>query len=300
MILRIKRYLSEAFLAGGIMKALKIIIVVSGVLSAAVCQAAGLTRTVSVRESILSKSLSLDSYLSKRLDVKGEEGDLRGNIYEFHSKSPLKAFALSLIVPGAGQYYTGYRIKAAAFLGADIALWSGYLAYHQKGAGTERDYKAYADNNYHYMEYFNWWSTVGADTSVFSHRIYLDSTGSQPIRTREYYENIGKYDQFQVGWGNSGINHPPPIHSDDTTRTTWYGDNNERLTYLNMRKKSNDYFSNAKAFLVVSIGNHIISAFEAAIGARRYNRGGKQYSLELQPYNINGRVVPMAVATTKF
>jgi hypothetical protein len=282
------------------MKALKIIIVVSALLSAAVCQAAGLTQTVSVKESIMSKSLSMDSYLSKKLDVKGEEGDLRGNIYEFHSKSPVKAFALSLIVPGAGQYYNGSMIKAATFFGADIALWSGYFIYHQKGVNMERDYKAFADANYHYMTYFDWWNTLGQDTSVFSHRIFLDSTGSQPVRSYEYYENIGKYDQFQVGWGNSGLNYPPPVDTSDHTKITWYGENNERLTYLNMRKKSNDYHSTAKTFFVVSMGNHIISAFEAAIGARRYNRGGKQYSLKFQPYNLDGRIIPMAVATAKF
>jgi hypothetical protein len=274
------------------MKALKIIIMLSAIFSASVCQGAGLTPNVSIHKSIMSKSLSMDSYLSKKLDVKGEEGDLRGNIYEFHSKSPLKAFALSLLIPGAGQYYNGSRIKAGAFFGADIVLWSGFLVYHQKGANTERDYKAYADQHYLTSVFFDWWN--GLDTSVtnkFSHRIYPG------VKNHEYYENIGKYDQFQVGWDDIGVNFPPPgTPGGDSLGTV----SPHRNTYLNMRKKSNDYFSNAKTFLVVSIGNHIISAFEAAIGARRYNRGGKQYSLELQPYDFNGRIVPMAVASAKF
>ncbi len=283
------------------MKALNILIVIAVVFSAALCQAAGLTRTVSVNEYFAEKSLSLHSYLSNQLDVKGNDTDLRADIYEFHAKSPVKAFVMSMLIPGAGQYYNGSKIKAASFFAVDVALWSGYLLYHGKGVNMENDYKAFANQNYHFSTYFGWWDGLDSSSqNVFSHRIYLDSTGQSPIYNREYYENIGKYDQFQVGWGSSGLNHPPRISPNDTTRTAWYGDNNERLTYLGMRKKSNDYFSNAKTMAIVSIGNHLISAIEAAIGARGFNKGGKQYSLQLESRDINGRVVPFAMVRTIF
>jgi hypothetical protein len=280
------------------MRALKILIVGAFIFSAALCQASGLTRTIGVNESILSNSLSLDSYLSKNLDVKNEGGDLRNDIYEFHSKSPVKAFFMSLIIPGAGQFYNGSKIKAGSFLAADIILWSGYLVYHGKGVTGETNYKKYADQHYVPSVFFGWWE--GLDTTVtntFSHRIYHDANGS-PIRTREYYENIGKYDQFQVGWDDIGTNFPPPGTPGGNPNSGYISPN--RSTYLFMRKQSNDYFSNAKSLAMVSIGNHIISAFEAAIGARRFNRSGRQYSLDMEPRNINGRVVPFVMANTVF
>jgi hypothetical protein len=290
----------EVFLAGGIMKALRIIFVVAVVFSAALCQASGLTRAASVNESIMGKSLSLQSFLSTQLDVKGDQGDLRDDIYEFHAKSPAKAFFMSLVIPGAGQYYNGSRIKAGSFLIADVALWSGYLIYRGKGSNMETDYKKFADVNYTSSVYRDWWNGLDSTLqNIFSHRLYFDESGN-PIKNREYYENIGKYDQFQVGWGSSGINHPPPTSPNDTLHTAWFGDNNERSTYLGMRKKSNDYFSNAKTMAMVSIANHVISAFEAAISARRLNKGGKQYSMELETRNIDGRVVPFAMARMKF
>ncbi|HBZ00281.1 MAG TPA: hypothetical protein DEO84_03065 [candidate division Zixibacteria bacterium] len=280
------------------MRALKTLILMAAVFSAALCQAGGLTKAVSVNDFFMSKSLSMQSYLSKALDVKTEGGDLRDDIYEFHSKSPSKAFFMSLIIPGAGQYYNGSKIKAGSFLGVDALLWAGYLIYHGKGVTREKDYKTFADQHYLSSVFFNWWD--GLDTSVtnvFSHRIYQDSSGN-PLRTREYYENIGKYDQFQVGWDDIGINIPPPGTPGGNPNSGTISEH--RGAYLNMRKQSNDYFANAKTLAMVSIGNHLVSAFEAAIGARRFNRSGKQYSLNIESRNINGRIVPFAMVNTIF
>jgi hypothetical protein len=33
---------------------------------------------------------------------------------------------------------------------------------------------------------------------------------NQPIFNDEYYEYIGRYDQFQVGWDDIGPGYPPP------------------------------------------------------------------------------------------
>ena len=38
-------------------------------------------------------------------------------------KSPSKAFLLSLALPGLGQYYSGSKIKAAAFVGVEAFAW---------------------------------------------------------------------------------------------------------------------------------------------------------------------------------
>ncbi len=288
----------RAFLAGGFMKVLRILIVVTAVFSAAICQAHGLTKGVSIKDAFIGKSLSMESYLSKQLQVKGDEGDLRGNIYEFQTKSPVKAFVYSLVIPGAGQYYNGSRIKAGSFLAADILLWSGYLVYHKKGADRETAYKSYADEHYLASVFRDWWNGLDTATqNTFSHRLYFDASGN-PIRNREYYENVGKYDQFQVGWDDIGVNFPPPGTPGGNPNSGYVSPH--RGTYLEMRKQSNTYFSRATTFAVVSIGNHLVSAFEAAIGARKFNRGSKQYSLDFRPGEINGEILPFVVASAKF
>ena len=72
------------------------------------------------------------------------------------------------------------------------------------------------------------------------------------------------------------------------------------MQYLDMRRQANDYFSNASTMAMISIANHLISAFDAAIGAKKYNRGTRQYSLRLKSKNIDGKVAPFIVAEVKF
>jgi len=285
------------FLAvGGLMRILCKMMIILAVFAIGVAQATDISRTASIRGSFESGSLSMSKMLDKNLQVKQGSDDIRGDIYEFNTKSPLKAFLFSLAIPGGGQFYNDSKIKAGSFFVADIALWSGYLLYHGKGADKEKGYKVYADQHYLSSVFLNWWDAK--DTSYqndFSHRLPLDGQGN-PIHNREYYENIGKYDQFQVGWDDIGVNiEPPPPGSDQPGYVSPH-----RKEYLNMRKKSNDYFSKASTMAMISMGNHLISAFEAAIAAKKYNRGSKQYSLDMRTKNIDGNIAPFFVVTAKF
>jgi hypothetical protein len=265
--------------------------VMASLLTANWASAGGITHVISAREYFLANQLTMERYFDKEALVKSQDNaDLRGDIYQFKPKSPFKAFALSLAVPGAGEFYTGSRIKAGAFFAVDVILWSGYLMYHHKGKNEEGAYRSYADKNYKWTDYISWWNTLSDSAQkAYSHRLPIDASGN-PIKNWEYYENIGKYDQFQVGWQDVGLNHPPPEKFYSALRNT----------YLSMRQTANDYFSNATTTAMVSIANHIISAFDAAIGARKYNKGSKQYSLYFDSKNINGRQTPFLVMTAKF
>lgn len=274
---------------------MKVILVFVVIMLSSLAQGAGLTNPGSVNDFFMSNSLSMQSYLDNKLVVRQKDDDLRGDIYEFQTKSPLKAFMFSLAVPGAGQFYTGSKIKAGSFLAADVLLWGGYLLFHGKGVDKETAYKAYANDHYISSVFRDWWGTL--DTSItnrYSHRLYFDDTGS-PIKSREYYENIGKYDEFQVGWDDIGTNFPPePVQGGAGVTSP------HRRAYLDMRKQSNDYFAKATTMAMVSIANHIVSAFDAAIGARKFNRGTKQYSLKFESRNIDGNATPYLVFVTKF
>jgi hypothetical protein len=58
---------------------------------------------------------------------------------------------------------------------------------------------------------------------------------------------------------------------------------------------ANDKFQLAKTFLGIAILNHVISAVDARIAAKSYNKKHRSFELELQtsfsPYNVQSRLV---------
>jgi len=257
----------------------------------------GLTKTKSIKHQMLENGLAMERISSKEMEFsrQGEDENL-GDIYEYKMKSPFKAFMMSLAVPGLGEYYLGQKIKAGSFFAADVILWTGYFIYRGKGNDKEEEYKQYADDHYLWNTYIEWWNSGDLDSirQTYSHSMPWDSTANQPIFNHEYYENIGKYDQFQVGWDDIGMNFPPPPLSDSGYVSP------HRAFYLNLRKQSNDYFTNASTLAMVSIANHIISAFDAAISAKKFNRGAKQYSLRFKTKKYDGEMLPFLEFTAKF
>lgn len=258
---------------------------------------AGIARTYSVEEYFLANSLVMESYFNNETILKDQDDLDPGGIYQYSSKSPAKAFLLSLAVPGAGEYYNGQKIRAGTFFAVDALLWTGYFIYHKKGSDKENEYEAFADDNYTWQNYIIAWDQLPEeDQDQFSHDMPWDANNNRPNLNHEYYENIGKYDQFQVGWNDTDYS---PWDIRDTTEAGGIV-NALRSEYLDMRKQANDYFSNATTAIMISIANHVVSAFDAAIGAKRLNRGRRQYSLNLKTKRIDGITTPFLTLTAKF
>ncbi|UCC80146.1 MAG: hypothetical protein JSW64_01950 [Candidatus Zixiibacteriota bacterium] len=261
--------------------------------------ALGLTKTKSIKHQMLEDGLAMERISSRELAFSGQdEEEILGDIYEYRMKSPFKAFVMSLAVPGLGEFYVGQKIKAGSFLAADVILWTGYFIYRGKGNDKEEEYKQYAHDHYLWNTYIDWWNSGGVSDSIketYSHTMPWDSTANQPIFNHEYYENIGKYDQFQVGWDDIGTNFPPPPIPGGTSVISAH-----RAFYLNLRKQSNDYFSTASTVAMISIANHIISAFDAAIAAKKFNRGTRQYSFRFNAKRYDGEMTPFLEFTAKF
>jgi hypothetical protein len=73
-----------------------------------------------------------------------------------------------------------------------------------------------------------------------------------------------------------------------------------RLEYLNMRKKANDYYQNASTMLMLALGNRIVSAFEAALTAKNYNKGAKRFSFKLKTKDFGNGKVPIVTWNYEF
>ncbi|MDM7926203.1 MAG: hypothetical protein QUS35_09320 [bacterium] len=155
---------------------------------------------------------------------------------------------LSAAVPGAGQAYAGSWIKAAAFLAIETAAWIGYSHYTDKGDVLRREFRAYADEHWS-RERWHAAYVEGQDPSTHALPEY---------NTQQYYEMIGKYDQFMKGWDDWVPGGP------NLTENRYY--------YESRRREHNEQLINASQCAMAALGNHLISALDAAWTVRRGNR----------------------------
>jgi len=237
---------------------------------------------------------------------------LNMDVYQFKSKSTKRGFIYSLVVPGAGEFYAGSKIKAVLFFGLEAGFWTGYFTYHKKGKNKETEYLNFANAHWNIKAYSDSlvqrfpdlkednlgivvdtpgvYYGAGKDSIVISHSLH--PVAGQPIdKNQQYYEEVGKYDQFRFGW-------------DDWNYLTGFFLTANRNSYLNMRRDSNSLLDKANRFVMFSIANHLLSAFDAAISVRHYNRKGEKFSqidmkIRLAEYNDN-EIIPKFTVSTKF
>ncbi len=222
-----------------------------------------------------------------------EDFPMTSDIFDIDYKSPGKGFLYSLSIPGTGQLYTGSRTKAFMFMGIEALAWTGYYLYHKKGVDQEDDNKLYASQYWDPERYHNYLVEVHGITDDEQESEILEGTFTHHLpdtKTQQYYEMIGKYEQFNYGWI-------------DTDYRTGDSTSSYREKYLVDRDKANTHFDRAKLGAIVSIANHLLSAFDAALSARRYNRqqdSFSEYSLKARLAKYEGEQIPKLVFTYKF
>lgn len=114
-----------------------------------------------------------------------------------------------------------------------------------------------------------------------------------PYGDQQYYELIGKYDQFSRGWDDSDPT--SDLESEIPIKST----SKKFYEYALMRAKANDYYDVASAFVSVAIVNHIVSALDAFWSATRYNnRLHAEINMKIQPTPFGS--VPVTEAKIKY
>lgn len=197
-------------------------------------------------------------------------------------RSVSKALLMSGAVPGLGQVYNRSYLKAGIFAALEVAAWYITVDQHNKGNRLEDEFEAFADLHWNEEQY---WQAL-ADESPFdisemdSLRAYERRTFSHHLpetKNQTYYENIGKYNQFNAGW--------------DDTDTHRGEDSPYRESYTFMRKDANDAFELSRTFSTVIILNHIASALEAAYSTHKSNKKLSTV-MRFKPMKYNGDYIP--------
>lgn len=211
----------------------------------------------------------------------------------YAKKSPFLAGVLSLAVPGVGELYAGSYWLAALFASIEGAAWYFNIDQTRKGDEQTDIYRAYADEHWNLVKYAEWlnanaknfdggedavpiaidpdeslppWERVDWDAMhttelavpVFSHKL-------PPHGDQQYYELIGKYNQYSYGW-------------DDKLSGDYWNPSQNFMYYSGLRGEANDYYNNADTILNLIIINHVLSAIDAAWAAARFNEFAELYA----------------------
>jgi len=178
-----------------------------------------------------------------------------------YRKSARKAFFLSLLVPGSGEYYVGQKGYTKGFGATEAVIWSAALFNKYQGDMRRRDYIAYA----------------------------AQQAGSNPGRSDDlYYQNI--YEWPNSYWYNEDlVRQARELYPYDpaaqqayvadkqySEEDSWEWQNYDQFYYYRgLRVKSRNYLHRISYSVGASVLNHMLSAVNAARLAKRFNKRSK-------------------------
>ena len=211
---------------------------------------------------------------------------------------PTKAMFKSLLIPGWGQYQNKDDIwKTVAFISVEIAGIISSIQLTNKAENIRHDFEKYGDEHWTLERWYNNsrlifpnnWKNI----LVGTHKLSLNINGNyyftdelsnlieiyhwndiSVIRDRDFYENIGKYDQFVGGWDDKYDN---PFDS----KGNWYTIQKENVEsiiltknknyYRDLRHESNQLKHYSRYAVTTIMFNHIISGLDAFIVSNKKN-----------------------------
>lgn len=175
---------------------------------------------------------------------------------------------MSAVVPGTGEMVTGHFWRGLPLLAADVATWFGYAHYREEGRDWRAQYEQYADTHWKYDKWNQELEAYYGPTQPDPKLQWYDPTEpdsctclfiSKEEDRQHYYENIGKYRFFWMGWDDWSYNTADPKNSDSQEH---------RRVYSDMRIESNDNFDHATSLVVVAMATRLVSVVQTVFLVR--------------------------------
>lgn len=244
---------------------------------------------------------------------------IENNSTKPNEKNPFLGALFSGVIPGAGEFYAESYIKAAVFFAVEVGLWTTYAIYENKGDDQTEAFQKYADQNWSINKYAQWlveqqftgFAVITDPNNPDREQLRLQvneverqnfSHQLPPFGEQQYYELIGKYQNFVAGWADANISvlskNPGSPNYYGTYKTEMYVD------YAADRQQANDYYDMASTSTTLVIVNHLLSAADAAWSVSMFNKDLRmKSSLRLQPKlgsDYRKVIVPMAHLSINF
>lgn len=178
-------------------------------------------------------------------------------------KSAPKAFLLSLLLPGAGQFYTQAPGRGMLFVGTETAIVSTYVGLRLYSGWKEEDYQLFAAAH------------AGIDPAGKSVNYYEDI--SLHMSMEDYNrKQLQDFREEAVLYSGSDF---------------WeWDEDRSRREFDDLLRASSNARDNAVILTGLGLLNHLLSAVDAARTARSYNR--RQASVE-NPVQVTFDVQPV-------
>lgn len=173
-----------------------------------------------------------------------QETSVSGTIQKTPSRG--KAFLLSLILPGAGEYYAGSKKMAGIFFGTEVLLWAAYGSFRTYGNWKKDDYKRFATVH------------AGIDPAGKDYQYFIDV---------ENYMDIRSYNEAKLQQRDVNALYP----EDEEYRWQWDSEAS-RKRYEKLRLASDDAYTRALFVIGGIVVNHIISGIDALRVVRKHRK----------------------------
>ena len=198
-------------------------------------------------------------------------------------KSPLLGALFSGVIPGAGEFYAKSYIKSAIFLAVEAGLWIAYTSFQNKGNDQTDKYQQFANQNWDVYKYAAWLKQqnfqgsdgidLTSDREILRRQINTCEAQNfshqlPPYGEQQYFELIGKYQNFVTGWADADLM---------VVNRNNYGSYKTSMftSYSFDRQQANSYFDKGTTALTVVILNHILSSADAAWSVSVFNKNLK-------------------------
>ncbi len=202
-------------------------------------------------------------------------------------KNPVLAGLFSLIIPGAGEIYAGNYLLAALFATLEGVGWYYSIDATRKGDAVTEVYHDYADANWSVVKYAQWLNENAKNYAGGENAVHIDISSDEnlpayqrvnwdqmhttemaipvfshrlpPYGDQQYYELIGKYNQYSYGWN-------------DKTEGDYWNPSSNFMYYSGLRGDANRHYDASSTIVSLLIVNHFLSAVDAAWAAARFNK----------------------------
>jgi hypothetical protein len=195
---------------------------------------------------------------------------MASSLHPHRLKSPSRAFLLSAVIPGTGEFYAGAK-RGVLFVAAEVAFWTTYFVLHGQAEDIKEEYVDFVDSHIVFEEdspvnSTETWTLEDYEHATQSdnwHYTYTDNNGKPIDRVGKYYWDDLPQDLIHESGEVSLSESQSPA----------------RVEAYSKRESMNSRFKLAKTFLGLVILNHVVSAVDARIAAAIHNDRISEISL---------------------